>query len=149
MKKLSLILLFVLIAFGPTAWAQSWNNVGTESALRSAIVNGGSSVTKLTWEGDNIVKAELVTLATTLTTDYTYDNKINPLYGLFGQGFYSTPQNFFSANNILTEITEMPIIGVTTSEHTYEYDSDYPVKETVITKTGVISSKIVITYSYK
>ena len=28
-----------MIAFGQTAWAQTYNEVGTESALRSAITN--------------------------------------------------------------------------------------------------------------
>ena len=110
---------------------------------------GENNVTKLTWEGDNIVKIELVTSASTLGTLYTYDNKINPIKGLFGKSFYSTPESVFSANNILTSISEMPLLGTLTTTHTYEYDGDYPVKETVETKSLLTSSKSTVKYTYK
>lgn len=118
-------------------------------AAASVTEKGETTVTKLTWEGDNIVKSELVSTAATLTTEFTYDEKVNPLCGLFGQGFYSTPENIFSVNNILSEIAEMPFIGTLVTNHTYEYDGDYPVNNTIETQSGMISSKNILTYTYK
>ena len=122
------------------------------NAMETAANNtekGESSVTRLTWEGNNIVKTEMEATITTLTTEYTYDDKTNPIYGLFGQGFYSTPEAIFSTNNILTVTTEMPVIGALVTTHTYEYDGDYPAKETIETKGGIINSKNTVVYTYK
>ena len=106
-----------------------------------------SNVTNLIWEGDNIIKIELVTTAT-LTTDYTYDNKVNPLKGLYKNNFESTPESLYSANNILTTTTEMPIFGSITNTHTYEYDGDYPVKDVIEMHSMLTNTKTVVTYTY-
>jgi hypothetical protein len=43
MKKSSIFILLALLAFGPTAWAQTtWTEVGTKEALNSAIANGAN-----------------------------------------------------------------------------------------------------------
>ena len=104
-------------------------------------------VTNLIWDGDNIIKTELVA-TTTLTTDYTYDNKVNPLKGLYKGNFESTPEILYSANNILSTSTDMPIIGTITNIHAYEYDGDYPVKDVIETHSLLTDSKTVVTYTY-
>ena len=106
-----------------------------------------SMVTNLIWEGDNIIKTEMVTTAT-LTTDFTYDDKINPIKGLYGNNFESSPENLYSANNVLTTTMEMPILGTITTTHTYEYDGDYPVKDVIETHSLLTNTKTVVTYTY-
>ena len=106
-----------------------------------------STVTNLIWEGDNIIKTEMVTTAT-LTTEFTYDNKINPIKGLYRNSFESTPENLYSANNVLTSTMEMPIMGAIIATHTYEYDGDYPVKEVIETHSLLTNTKAVVTYTY-
>lgn len=105
------------------------------------------SVTNLIWEGDNIIKTEMVTTAT-LTTEFTYDNMVNPLKGLYRNGFESSPESLYSANNILTSTMEMPILGAIIATHTYEYDGDYPVKEVIETHSLLTNTKAVVTYTY-
>ena len=106
-----------------------------------------SNVTNLIWEGDNIIKTELVTTST-LITDYTYDDKVNPLKGLYKNNFESTPETLHSANNILTTTKEMPIFGTITNTHTYEYDGDYPVKDVIEMHSMLTNTKTVNTYTY-
>lgn len=106
-----------------------------------------STVTNLIWEGDNIIKTELVT-STTLITDFTYDDKINPIKGLYKGNFESTPENLYSANNVLTTTSDMPIFGTITNTHTYEYDGDYPVKDVVEMHSTFTDTKTVVTYTY-
>lgn len=106
-----------------------------------------SSVTNLIWEGDNIIKTEMVTTAT-LTTEFTYDNMVNSLKGLYRNGFESSPESLYSANNILTSTMEMPILGAIIATHTYEYDGDYPVKEVIETHSLLTNTKAVVTYTY-
>ena len=104
-------------------------------------------VTNLIWEGDNIVKTELVTTAT-LITDYTYDNKVNPLKGLYKNDFESTPETLYSSNNVLTTKTEIPVFGTIENTHTYEYDGDYPVKDVIEMHSTLSDTKTVNTYTY-
>ena len=106
-----------------------------------------TDVTTLTWEGDNIIKTELVSIGT-LTTDYTYDSKTNPLKGLFKGNLESSPESLYSANNVLTTTTEMPIVGTITNTHTYEYDGNYPVKDVVEMHSMLTNTKTIVTYSY-
>ena len=40
MNRLKQLLLFALLAFGPTTWAQDWTEVNTENALNAAIADG-------------------------------------------------------------------------------------------------------------
>ena len=105
-------------------------------------------VTKLTWEGDNIIKIELVTSLGALTTDYTYDDKTNPLKGLYNNNFESSSEIVYSANNILTSVTTIPIVGSMNSTYTYEYDGKYPVKQVIETSSLLTSTKSVVTYTY-
>ena len=104
-------------------------------------------VTNLIWDGDNIIKTELVATVT-VTTDYTYDNKVNPLKGLYRGNFESTPEILYSANNILSSSTDMYLIGIITNTHTYEYDGDYPVRDVIEMHSLLTTSKTVVTYTY-
>ena len=106
-----------------------------------------TDVTNLIWEGDNIIKTELVTTAA-VTTDYTYDDKVNPLKGLYMNNLESSSEIIYSANNILTSTTEMPFIGTITNTHTYEYDGDYPVKDVIEMHSMLSNTKTVVTYTY-
>ena len=117
-----------------------------ETASRVADKADGD-VTNLIWEGDNIIKTELVTTST-IITDYTYDNKVNPLKGLYSNNFESTPETLYSSNNILTTNTEMPVFGTITNTHTYEYDGDYPVKDVIEMHSMLTNTKTVVTYTY-
>ena len=108
---------------------------------------GDSDVTNLIWEGDNIIRIEMVT-TTTLTTDFTYDNKLNPIKGLYKGDFESTPEIVYSTNNILTSTTDMLYFGTLTQTHTYEYDGDYPKKDVVETNSTLVKTKMAITYTY-
>ena len=106
-----------------------------------------STVTTLIWEGDNVIKTEMVSLAT-LTTTFTYDNKVNPIKGLYSSDFESSTEDLYSANNVLTSTMEMPIVGTIITTHTYEYDGDYPVKDVAETHSLLTNTKTVITYTY-
>ena len=108
---------------------------------------GDRTVTNLIWDGDNIIKTEMVT-SVTLITDFTYDDKVNPIKGLYKNNFESTPENLYSANNVLTSSENMPIIGTMSTTHTYEYDGDYPVKDVIETHTMLTNTKTVVTYTY-
>lgn len=104
-------------------------------------------VTSLIWDGDNIIKTEMEA-SVMVTTDYTYDNKVNPLKGLYKGNFESTPEILYSANNVISSTMEMPIIGTMRTTHTYEYDGDYPVKDVIETSTMLTNTKTVVTYTY-
>lgn len=116
-------------------------------AASKVAAKSDNSVTNLIWEGDNIIKTELVT-TTTLVTDFTYDNKVNPLKGLYKSDFESTPESLHSANNVLTSIVDMPYVGTMTNTHTYEYDGDYPVKDVIEMHSSLTNTKTVVTYTY-
>ena len=106
-----------------------------------------TDVTNLIWEGDNIIKTELVTTAA-VTTDYTYDDKVNPLKGLYNNNLESSSEIIYSANNILTSVKTMPFVGSMNSTYTYEYDGNYPVKQVVETSSLLTNTKTVVTYTY-
>jgi hypothetical protein len=110
--------------------------------------NTDTDVTNLIWEGDNIIKTELVSTGT-LITDYTYDDKVNPLKGLYQGNFESSPESIYPANNILASTTQMPILGTITNTHAYEYDGNYPVKDVIEMHSMFTSTKTVVTYTYK
>ena len=116
-------------------------------AASKVAAKSDNSVTNLIWEGDNIIKTELVT-TTTLVTDFTYDNKVNPLKGLYKGDFESTPESLHSANNVLTSIVDMPYVGTMTNTHTYEYNGDYPVKDVIEMHSSLTNTKTVVTYTY-
>ena len=106
----------------------------------------------IVWEGDNIIQIAINENGGTVPTDYTFDDKINPLYGLYDDGFYSSLAVVFSANNVLTSTMVMDYGGInltTTSTYDYEYDDKgYPVKETCVKNLGTVNSTIVSNFTY-
>ena len=100
----------------------------------------------IVWEGDKIIQIKL----NEVPTDYTFDDKINPLYGLYEADFFFNLENVLSANNILTS-TMVIAPGVTniTSTYTYEYDDKgYPVKATYIQNMGFSDTTVVSFFTY-
>ena len=107
------------------------------------------SVLKLTWEGKNVVKTVMTSGGVASTNVMTYDDKVNPVKGLYTNSFYYSSE-MYSANNILTDVVTLPIIGESTSEYVYEYDGDYPVKQTSTKEVAIIGTvKNVVTYTYE
>lgn len=119
---------------------------------RQSLLNTKSdevSVLKLTWEGKNVKKAVLESGSSTMTHEMTYDDKINPICGLYTNSFYYST-DVHSANNVLTDVVTMPVLGKTTSEYVYEYDGNYPVKQTSSREVPVVGTvKNVITITYE
>lgn len=119
-----------------------------ERLSQSNAKNDDISVMKLTWEGKNIKKAVLESGSSTMTHEMTYDDKINPIHGLYTNTFYYSI-DVYSANNVLTDVVTMPIIGKTTAEYVYEYDGNYPVKQTSsreMAVVGMVRNVTTITY---
>lgn len=104
------------------------------------------STETIVWEGDNIIQMVL----NGVPTDYTYDDKINPLQGLFDADFYFNIESVFPANNILTSTMVMEPIGPNvTVTYTYEYDDKgYPVKATFVKNMGFVSITSVSNFTY-
>lgn len=119
--------------------------------MASTVSRASNSVCNLTWEGNNIIKTELVSGSSTIVTNYTYDDKVNPLKGLYQNAFYSNAEIVYSANNILTGNYTLPVFGDMTTTYTYEYNGNYPVKETIFIHADsplFPDSKQVVTYTY-
>jgi hypothetical protein len=95
---------------------------------------------KLNWNGDNVSSMQISTSVAivgtvTLTTDFTYDTKNNPIYGSFASLTSAAGEVFFlNKNNPLTRKTTLQstIMNSTldSSEYTYEYEGNYPTKVT-------------------
>lgn len=104
------------------------------------------------WEGDNTIQNTLTENGAPIPTDNTFDDKMNPLYGLYETGFYSNLEVVFSANNLLTSTTVIDVGGINlTTTYTYEYEYDdkgYPVKETCVKNLGAINSTTVSNFTY-
>ena len=106
----------------------------------------------IVWEGDNIIQIAINENGSTVPTDFTFDDKMNPLYGLYEAGFYTDLEDIFSANNVLTSTMVMDYGGINlTSTSTYEYEYDdkgYPVKVTCVKKLGAVNSTTVSNFTY-
>lgn len=113
------------------------------------------TVNKFTWEGNNIVK--FVTLIQGESSDYdvtyewTYDDKINPLQTIYVMSFFYHPDQVYSANNIVTEVSTLPLVNPRKTTYTYEYNGEYPVKRNGVTSGADFSDgnrKTVTEYTY-
>lgn len=105
----------------------------------------------LVWENDNIIQSSMTGSGSAVPTDFTYDNKINPLRGLFYSDFYYAPETVYSQNNDLTSVMTLSLGGMdisTTITNEYEYDGDYPVKVTSVTNTSFSSSTTISHITY-
>lgn len=88
---------------------------------------------ELTWTGDNITKVRTSGFSTAQeVTRYSYDNKENPFKGFLGMyAFNTTASGAFcgNKNNVLTSTSKKGSISYSSRSH-YEYEDNYPVKET-------------------
>ena len=104
------------------------------------------------WEGDNTIQNALTENGGTVPTDYTFDDKINPLYRLYAADFYTDFEQILSANNVLTSTTVMDYGGINlTTIFTYEYEYDdkgYPVKATCVKNLASVNYTSVFNFTY-
>ena len=105
--------------------------------------DGNTSLTTYTFENENLIKVTESTTKYYSTTEYTYDEKNNPLFQNFKKlmdpDYFNDAKN--SKNNILTrKITTKYNYNNSTivKEYVYEYtyaDNNYPLTEKVFDKT--------------
>ena len=108
---------------------------------------------KLNWSGDNVKSMDMsfniMGMNMTETAEFTYDNKNNPMYGSLAAASSSAVENLFlNKNNPLTvKISYLgQILG--TSDYTYEYEDNYPVKVTCKTVEDEMTNVATIIYEY-
>ena len=93
-------------------------------------------VYKLVWDGKNVASMEELHNGVLYANyNWTYDNAINPLKGLFSNGYGSLNgfEELYSANNVVEfrSITHLTFSDIEQhNKYSYEYDGDYPVKKT-------------------
>lgn len=92
-------------------------------------------IMKLNWKGDNVSSVDITfsswDMTMTQTTELTYDNKNNPMYGLFSAIGSDVATNLFvNKNNPLTIKNTYMGIEIISSDFTYEYEGNYPTKVT-------------------
>jgi len=113
------------------------------------------NVNTLTWDGKNL--ASMKTVVDGDETSYieytwTYDNCINPKQGLFSQPGFAEFFKLYSANNALTNkvVTHSNNLNLTIdSEYAYEYEDEYPVKQTWTATSMGLEINHTTTYTYQ
>ena len=115
--------------------------------------NGDQVKVKLNWAGDNVKSMEMIFNAwgmnMTEMAEFTYDNKNNPMYGSLASMSSNAAENLFlNKNNPLT--VKMSYLGqiLGTSEYTYEYEDNYPVKVTCKTVEDELTNVATAIYEY-
>ena len=94
-------------------------------------------ILSIEWNGDNISKVETPFMGSesTLTQEYSYDDKLNPFYHVFNRDVISSYQSDIlpaSKNNIVKitstykNFEEFNYI----TKYEYEYEDDFPIKRT-------------------
>ena len=96
---------------------------------------GDPIILKLNWKGDNVSSMDITVsswgMTMTQTTELTYDNKNNPMYGLFSSIGSDVAANLFvNKNNPLTMKSTYMGMEMSSSDFTYEYEGNYPTKVT-------------------
>jgi len=124
-------------------------------------LDGNTSLTTYTYtfENENLIKVTESTTEYYSTTEYTYDEKNNPLFQNFTKlmdpEYFNDAKN--SKNNILTRKTTDKYNynnSTIVNEHVYEYtyaDNNYPLTEKVFrkrTENGVEKKELVLTKEY-
>ena len=80
---------------------------------------------KIEWDGKNISK-EIFSIGTdTDTYEFTYDQKLNPYYGLFDIGENSS-EVVMSKNNVTQYVHRDSDNGYSEQKYTYTYDGNFP-----------------------
>jgi len=121
--------------------------------------DGNTSLTTYTFENENLIKVTESTTKYYSTTEYTYDEKNNPLFQNFKKlmdpDYFNDAKN--SKNNILTRKTTDKYnynSSTIVNEHVYEYtyaDNNYPLTQKIFQKTtqkGVEKKKLDETTEY-
>ncbi len=80
------------------------------------------------WDGNNVSKMTYVAGADTYKTEYTYDNKLNPYYGLFNFNELAYDQ-VLSKNNVVRSIGSDPDNNYDERNYIYTYDGKRPTME--------------------
>jgi len=98
-------------------------------------------IVKLNWKGDNANSMEITSTlwGETMTelVELTFDNKNNPMYGLFSSMNSDVVTNLFvNKNNALTMNYNLMGEEVAKVNYTYEYEDNYPTKITMTTIDG-------------
>lgn len=108
---------------------------------------------KLNWGGNNVKSMDMSFNAwgmnITETVEFTYDNKKNPKYGSFAAMSSNAAENLFlNKNNPLT--VKIGYLGqiLGTSEYTYEYEDNYPVKVACKTVEDDFTNVATVIYEY-
>ena len=105
----------------------------------------GTTIYKLVWDGQNVTGMEEVRNGVVYANySWTYDNGLNPLKGLFSNGYGSLNgfEELYSDNNIVeaSSVTHLSFADIEQSEqYSYEYDNNYPVRKTweTLSSTGL------------
>ena len=93
-------------------------------------------VYKLVWDGKNLASMEELRNGVLIANyDWAYDDCINPLKGLFSNGYGSLNgfEELYSDNNVVEShtVTHLAISDVEShNKYNYLYENDYPVKKT-------------------
>ena len=109
--------------------------------IKSQKVLGKISISiELTWKGNNIEKATLTNnsgLNIPISIQLTYDNKSNPMYGLFTGETIVT-----SKNNVKKMTLTMAGIPITEIDCSYEYEGNFPTKITTQTSGTDVETSV-------
>lgn len=89
---------------------------------------------KLIWDGKNVARIESYSGGVlVMESNWTYDDKINPLAGLYSDNSIYSKEEIYSANNVLTSYMTVQVMGIENTVYhafAYEYDGKYPVERT-------------------
>ena len=122
-----------------------------ENKLKNRKTSETVSITmELTWKGDNIEKVIYISnynslnLSSTEIFHYTYDNKLNPMYGYLNGRTDATSKNNVK-KMIMTDGNEPSL----EEEYSYVYDGKFPTEITRTQTLGTHKSTSVTYYEYK
>lgn len=105
--------------------------------VAKCIKPSGSKATttyKLIWDGKNVARLEAYAGGVlVMESGWTYDDKINPLAGLYSDNSIYSKEEIYSANNVLASYMTVQVMGIENTVYhafAYEYDGKYPVERT-------------------
>lgn len=138
--------------FIPNANIQALKEMLESAEAKSNTKDIKSYDLKIEWSGKNISKMTLIQDAYTFTTNYSYDDKTNPFYGLFDIEENGFPQ-IMSKNNVTRMVAEDSDNNHDERDYIYTYEKDLPTMQTCSFKqaTGDANYRYAITsiYSYE
>ena len=119
-----------------------------EKQLKSRKALEPLSIMKIIWKGNNIEQVTFgnKNIEVGAISKYTYDNKLNPMYGLLIE------ESVISSKNNIKKFTLTNSYGLGDTieqEYSYMYDGDFPTEVTIKQTIGNIKSTSIIYYEYK